>query len=209
MKSIIYTLIACLAAGAAFSAHADKICPEGAGGRCVTESMDGTAEFTPEQIEKKLQETEQIKAETKRNIAYKIDDDVIMKPLTEADVAGSVTNSAPAAQPRIDVKLRNGKSSTSAAGLKSAKERAAALNKKSKITPAPIIAAPAPKPKPQLTRKQILQNEIRNEQAALARAKAQLNVAKKKGDQAKISRLNQAVRDREANIRAIQGEIKR
>ena len=66
-----------------------------------------------------------------------------------------------------------------------------------------------PKPKVQLTRKQILQNEIRNEQTALVRAKAQLNVATKKGDQAKITRLTQAIRDREANIRAMQNEMGR
>lgn len=127
--------------------------------------------------------------------------------------SGSVTNSAEAANPRMNIKLRNGNDAsgrkTSAGDLKSAQARAAELNRKAKIIHAPVINAPVAKPKPQLTRKQILQNEIRNEQAALARAKVQLNVARKKGDQAKISRLNQAVRDREANIRAIQGEMKR
>jgi putative periplasmic protein len=54
-----------------------------------------------------------------------------------------------------------------------------------------------------------LENEVRNEQVALVRAQAQLNVAKKKGDQAKISRLTQAVNDRQANIRAIESEMKR
>ncbi|VEE05965.1 hypothetical protein [Neisseria animalis] len=211
MKPIIYSLTIGILFGAAYPATAEKLCPPGAGGKCVTESMDGTAEFTFEQLEQKLKETEQIKAETKRNIAQKIDDDVIIKPLDASAVTGSVTNSAEAARPRIDVKLRNGKSTTStnAASLKSAKERAAALNKKAKIIPAPVIPAPKQKPKPQLTRKQILQNEIRNEQAALARAKAQLNVARKKGDQDKISRLSGAVRDREANIRAIKNEMNR
>jgi len=84
---------------------------------------------------------------------------------------------------------------------------AAGANRKAKILPAPIL--PASKPKPQLTRKQILENEVRNEQVALVRAQAQLNVAKKKGDQAKISRLTQAVNDRQANIRAIESEMKR
>ena len=75
------------------------------------------------------------------------------------------------------------------------------------MAPAPVIAAPPARP--QLSRKQILQNEIRNEQAALVREQAQLNVAKSKGDKAKVSRLEQAVRDRQANIRAIQGEMGR
>ncbi len=59
------------------------------------------------------------------------------------------------------------------------------------------------------SRNRILPNEIRNEQAALVREQAQLNVAKSKGDKAKVSRLEQAVRDRQANIRAIQGEMGR
>ena len=71
------------------------------------------------------------------------------------------------------------------------------------------IVIAAPPARVQLSRKQILQNEIRNEQAALVREQAQLNVAKSKGDKAKVSRLEQAVRDRQANIRAIQGEMGR
>lgn len=118
------------------------------------------------------------------------------------------------ANPRINVKLRNAHTDTvhpskPSRDVKSAKQRAIELNRQAKIKPAPIVAVPAVKPKPQLTRKQILQNEIRNERAALARAKAQLNVARKKGDSAKINHLTQNVRDREANIRAIQGAISR
>ena len=105
-----------------------------------------------------------------------------------------VTNTADATSPSMRIKLRNAPKNSKA---QSARPR----------TPAPVIAAPPARP--QLSRKQILQNEIRNEQAALVREQAQLNVAKSKGDKAKVSRLEQAVRDRQANIRAIQGEMGR
>lgn len=104
-----------------------------------------------------------------------------------------VTNTAEAAAPSMNVKLRN--------------QPKAKRSNTAPRTPAPVIAPPPPKP--QMTRKQILQNEVRNEQTALVRAKAQLNVARKKGDKAKVSRLEQTVRDREANIRAIQSEMGR
>lgn len=136
-----------------------------------------------------------------------------IKILPSAQEKAGDTQAAPA-NPRINVKLRNAHTDTvhpskPSQDVKSAKQRAAELNRQAKIKPAPIIMAPAVQPKPQLTRKQILQNEIRNERAALARAKAQLNVARKKGDSAKINHLTQNVRDREANIRAIQGAISR
>lgn len=106
-----------------------------------------------------------------------------------------VTNTAEAAAPSLNVKLRNQARAKSSVKSKSSKPR----------TPAPVIAPP----KPQLGRKQILQNEVRNEQTALVRAKAQLNVARKKGDKAKAARLEQEVRDREANISAIRSEMTR
>ncbi|QMT44766.1 hypothetical protein H3L92_10035 [Neisseria dentiae] len=105
----------------------------------------------------------------------------------------TVTNTAEAASPSLQVKIRN---------ANKAKKQAP---RKPIIVPH-ITTAPA---KQQLSRNQILQNEIRNEQTALVRTKAQLNVAKKKGDKAKTSRLEQEVRDREASIRAIQAEMKR
>ena len=74
-----------------------------------------------------------------------------------------VTNTADAASPSMRIKLRNAPKNSKA---QSARPR----------TPAPVIAAPPARP--QLSRKQILQNEIRNEQAALVREQAQLNVAK-------------------------------
>lgn len=113
-----------------------------------------------------------------------------------APSAAVVTNTADAANPKLRIKLRNNKSASTTAKRNS-----------KPVKPAPVIAAPPPKP--QLTRKQILQNEIRNEEVALLRAKAELNVAKKKGDTAKINRLRQTVSDREANIRAIRNEMSR
>lgn len=41
------------------------------------------------------------------------------------------------------------------------------------------------------------------------RAKVQLNTAAKKGDQAKVTRLTQAVHNRETNIRVIRNEMGR
>ncbi|WP_165010992.1 hypothetical protein [Neisseria yangbaofengii] len=176
------------------------------GNQCEESHIDGAAQVLPEEAAKALPEKVDLK-EAPGSAAPDVSDIKIL-PQT---FSGSVTNSAEAANPRMNIKLRNGNDTsgrkTGAGDLKSAQARAAELNRKAKIIHVPVIAAPVAKP--QLTRKQILQNEIRNEQAALARAKVQLNVARKKGDQAKISRLNQAVRDREANIRAIQGEMKR
>ncbi|MDO5639546.1 MAG: hypothetical protein Q4G28_06715 [Neisseria sp.] len=123
-------------------------------------------------------------------------DDIKILPATRPS---GVTNTAEAAAPALNVKLRNQTKNTGKAATRSKGSAARA--------PAPIIAPPAAKP--QLTRKQILQNEVRNEQTALVRAKAQLNVARKKGDKSKVTRLEQTVRDREANIRAIQSEMGR
>ena len=173
------------------------------GNQCTESNTDGAAEVPNEEAEKAIPEKVNLK-EAPGSAASDVSDIKILPQTSK----GSVTNSAMPAQPRMDIKLRNG-SKTSAQDLNSAKARAAELNRKARIIPAPVIAAPTVKPKPQLSRKQILQNEVRNEQAALARAKAQLSVAKNKGDQLKINRLTQAVNDREANIRAIQAEIRR
>ncbi|WP_416192004.1 hypothetical protein [Neisseria sp. CCUG12390] len=174
------------------------------GDQCEESHTDGTAQVSAEDAAQVFPERPNLK-EAPGSAAPDVNDIKILPQVT----AGSVTNSAEAANPRMNIKLRNGSSKTSAVNLRSARARAAELNRRAKIIPTPTIAAPSVKPKQQLTRKQILQNEVRNEQAAFARAKAQLNVARKKGDQAKISRLSQVVRDREANIRAIQAEINR
>ncbi|WP_415772080.1 hypothetical protein ACMYUL_03490 [Neisseria sp. CP9] len=214
MKPIFYRLILAFGLGsAALSAQASYICKvdgntvfteKKIGNDCTESHTDGTANVSPEEADKAV--PERVNLREALGEAAPEPGDIKVLPRT---TGGSVTNTAEAANPRLDIKLRNGKlgEATSVGDLKAAKARAAELNRKAKILPAPIL--PASKPKPQLTRKQILENEVRNEQVALVRAQAQLNVAKKKGDQAKISRLTQAVNDRQANIRAIEGEMKR
>ena len=207
MKPIFYRLILAFGLGsAALSAQAGYICKvdgnavfteKKIGNDCTESHTDGTANVSPEEAGRAVPERVDLKEALGE--AAPEPGDIKVLPRT---TGGSVTNTAEAANPRLDIKLRNGKlgEATSVGDLKAAKARAAELNRTAKILPAP---------KPQLTRKQILENEVRNEQVALVRAQAQLNVAKKKGDQAKISRLTQAVNDRQANIRAIESEMKR
>ena len=113
-------------------------------------------------------------------------DDIKIMPRTEVD-------NKPAS---LDVKLRNQpRKSTTRATQNNGRVRA------------PVIAPPPAAAKPQLSRKQVLQREIANEQAALVRAQAQLARAQKAGGNTQA--LQQTVRDRQANVRAIQGELRR
>ncbi|QMT31792.1 hypothetical protein [Alysiella filiformis] len=76
--------------------------------------------------------------------------------------------------------------------------------------PAVVVQLPPPKPaKPVLTRRQVLEQEIARERAALKSAQSQLAAAQKSGNAKQIAKLNAAVRDRELNIRAIETEMKR
>ena len=112
----------------------------------------------------------------------------------------SVTNTAEAANPRINIILRN----------RPGKARASSYSKyKAPVIRTAPVVTPAPKPSPKETRKQILQTEVRNEQAAITRLQTQLNAAKQKGDQIKIQQLTRTINARKANIRAIQGEMSR
>lgn len=112
----------------------------------------------------------------------------------------SVTNTAEAANPRLNIILRN----------RPGKSRASSYSKyKAPVIRTAPVVTPAPKPSPKETRKQILQTEVRNEQAAITRLQTQLNVAKQKGDQIKIQQLTRTINARKANIRAIQGEMSR
>ncbi|HFC8458642.1 TPA: hypothetical protein ACFP38_002177 [Neisseria subflava] len=116
---------------------------------------------------------------------------------------GGVTNTAEAANPRLNILLRN-----------SIQKRQTKQNSQQYIRrKAPVRTIPAtiatPQPKPKETRKQVLQGEIRNEQAAITRLQTQLNAAKQKGDQIKIQQLTRTINARQANIRAIQGEMSR
>lgn len=72
----------------------------------------------------------------------------------------------------------------------------------------PTIAAPVVQP-PQLTRRQILQQELNREKAALVRTQASLKVAQNKKDSANIQRYETQIRDRQLNIQALEQEIKR
>ncbi|WP_274571989.1 hypothetical protein [Neisseria leonii] len=120
-------------------------------------------------------------------------DDVKILPRTEPAVA-----SRPAAAPRLEVRLRNGGNGGKKAAAR-VPVRAAA----------PVRAAPPaaamPAVRPQLSRRQILQREIGNERAALNSAKARLEAAKRSGGN--TAALLQTVRDREANLRALQREL--
>ena len=112
----------------------------------------------------------------------------------------SVTNTAEAANPRLNIILRN----------RPGKSRASSYSKyKAPVIRTAPVVTPAPKPSPKETRKQILQTEVRNEQAAITRLQTQLNAAKQKGDQIKIQQLTRTINARQANIRAIQGEMSR
>lgn len=119
-------------------------------------------------------------------------DDV--KILPRADVA------KPA---ELDVKIRGQAGKTGRGG----KDNVSRSVKANTRFPANYVPAPTAPPKPKLTRKQILQREIASEQAALVRAQAQLARAKKSGGN--TGALEQTVRDRQANVRAIQSELKR
>ena len=112
----------------------------------------------------------------------------------------SVTNTAEAANPRINITLRNRQN----------KSRSSSYSKyKAPVIRTAPVVTPAPKPSPKETRKQILQTEVRNEQAAITHLQTQLNAAKQKGDQIKIQQLTRTINARKANIRAIQGEMSR
>ena len=116
---------------------------------------------------------------------------------------GGVTNTAEAANPRLNILLRN------SIQKRQAKQNSLqGIRRKAPIRTIPATIA-APQPKPKETRKQVLQGEIRNEQTAIIRLQTQLNAAKQKGDQIKIQQLSRTINARKANIRAIQGEMSR
>lgn len=97
--------------------------------------------------------------------------------------------------PKMTVKLRN---RPQTAAVKTAAPAKAPVR-----AAAPIYAAV----KPKLSRDQILQREISSERAALVRTKVRLEQEMKKGGN--TATLQRAVADREANIRAIERELKK
>ena len=200
MKPIPYILAAalCLSSSAVSANPVTYICKtangivftnQKTGAECTVSHVDGSATVSSEEADSAVPETVNLK-EAIGQAAPEIDD---IKILPRPAVS-SVTN------PRLDVRLRN------QPDTKAAKARATEMNRKAKILPAPVVSAPA---KPQMSRKQILQKEVRNEQAALARAQSQLAAARRQGDQAKINRLTRDVSDRQASIRAMQNEMGR
>lgn len=128
---------------------------------------------------------------------------------TEKDKANSsnkTTLNDKNAPAKLNVTLRNQPKTNSNANKTSNK------NTKGKVVkmPATVVKLPPPKPaKPVLTRRQILEQEISRERAALKSAQAQLAAAKKSGNAKQIAKLNAAVRDRELNVKAIEAEMKR
>lgn len=78
-------------------------------------------------------------------------------------------------------------------------------------TTAPVVSLPTitAQPKPVLTRKQVLEEEIAREKAALKSAQMQLTLARKRSNQAQIRKLQAIIRDRELNVQAISRELSR
>ncbi|WP_315360583.1 hypothetical protein [Neisseria bacilliformis] len=121
--------------------------------------------------------------------------DSFFDDLTVLPPAAQNTAANKAEPPKMTVKLRH---SPQQAAVKTAAPAKAPVR-----AAAPIYAAV----KPRLTRDQILQKEISSERAALVRTKGQLEAALKQGGNA--AHLQRAVADREANIRAIERELKK
>ena len=186
---------------------------------CKASSMDGIstevapeklAELTPEN--EKPNENDTLNQKKTKELLSSYDDVVIMPKAAEM-----VTNSATASRslraqtaqapiPKLEIKLRKQPPLNTAQATVNQRNRKAAPVRTVAPIRTPVAAiAYAPPPKPQFTRQQILQREISNENVALTRTKAQLEAARKKGGN--TTALLQAVRDREANIRAIQGEM--
>lgn len=72
---------------------------------------------------------------------------------------------------------------------------------------AKAVAMP-PKTVP-LTRRQVLQNEINREKAALRTAQMQLNAAQKAGNSKSVTRLTALVNDRQQNLLALEAEMRK
>ena len=72
---------------------------------------------------------------------------------------------------------------------------------------AKVVAIP-PKAAP-LTRRQVLQNEINREKAALRTAQMQLNAAQKAGNSKSVTRLTALVNDRQQNLLALEAEMRK
>lgn len=148
-----------------------------------------------------------VEEEKKEETAAEPSDDTPETPLKDTDTAKKETpsktnNKNPTV--KVNVQLRNQNTDKNKKAGKS--KNADGNNKK---IPAAVVKLPPPKPvKPVLSRRQVLENEIRRERAALRSAKLQLSAAQKNGNSKLIMRLNNMIRDRELNIQAIEKEMK-
>lgn len=109
--------------------------------------------------------------------------------------------------PKLNVTLRKQAEMADKADKNSPKNK----SKKKIVIPAPkvVVLPKAAPPKPVLTRRQILENEIKREQTALKSAQNQLAQAQKSGNQNAIKRLNHTIHDREQNIQSLKKELVR
>lgn len=119
-------------------------------------------------------------------------------------------SSIKAEKERIDALLQNNKEKNSkiiALHKDSKKEKSVKAPK----TPPAIVNLPMPtvQPKPVLTRKQVLEQEIEREKAALKSAQSQLKIAQKRGHAAQAAKLIGIIKDRQLNVQAISREIAR
>ena len=80
---------------------------------------------------------------------------------------------------------------------------------------APIVHRPTfqiqykPSVAPVMSRHQVLNQEIQNEQAALKAAQSQLEIAKKRNNMAAIYKISNIIRERQQNIQSLQREFSR
>lgn len=113
--------------------------------------------------------------------------------------------------PKVNVQLRKQppeKAEKAAKNKKTAPAKSKTADTVKK--PAAVVSLPSAKPAaPALTRRQILEREVRRERSALQTAKAQLAAAQKKGNAKQIAKLQSLVKDRELNIQAIEREMVR
>lgn len=196
MKPLLYCALALFATAA--PAHAATyICKDGdravyssikLNAGCTLSQMNGSSDAVSADSGRTADRTRQVWEDGQQSA--NVFDDIKIAP-SPRDT--TVTNTAEAAPPSLEVKIRNG-------------QKAKKQPVRKPIVVPNVDTTPA---KQQLSRNQILQTEIRNEQTALVRTRAQLAVAKKKGDKAKTARLESEIRDREASIRAIRAEMKR
>lgn len=77
------------------------------------------------------------------------------------------------------------------------------------VQTAPTVQTASPASNGQDKRRMILQQELANEQSALAKAQNDLAAARGRNNADLANELNQLIRDRQQNIRALQGELSR